>query len=129
MSQLPEQLKYTATHEWLEQTGNEARVGITDHAQQLLGDLVFVELPEIGKTVAAGETLGVLESVKAASDYYAPVSGVVTAVNQVLVDHPELLNQDPYGKAWLVQLTINDSAEQAHLLSASQYAETIAGEH
>lgn len=129
MTQLPEQLKYTQTHEWLAQGPNEACIGITDHAQHLLGDLVFIELPEVGKVVSAGETLGVLESVKAASDYYAPVSGVVTAVNQALAEHPELLNHDPYGEAWLVKLTPHPSTDLSQLLSAAQYAETIAGEH
>ena len=128
MNQLPEQLKYTKTHEWLAQTPNEARIGITDHAQHLLGDLVFIELPEVGKIVSAGDTLGVLESVKAASDYYAPISGVVTAVNQALTEHPELLNHDPYGEAWLVKLSTNQTTDLSPLLSAAQYAETIAGE-
>lgn len=125
MNQLPESLKYTKTHEWLAQNANEARVGITDHAQHLLGDLVFIELPAVGKTVSAGDTLGVLESVKAASDYYAPISGVVTAVNQALTEHPELLNQDPYGEAWLVTLSSNDTAEAAELFSATEYAALI----
>lgn len=129
MSQLPPQFKYTQTHEWLDQGPNEARIGITDHAQHLLGDLVFIELPEVGKVVSAGDTLGVLESVKAASDYYSPVSGVVTAVNQALTEHPELLNHDPYGEAWLVKLSTHQTADISHLLSAAQYAETCEGDH
>lgn len=129
MNQLPEQLKYTQTHEWLAQDANEARIGITDHAQHLLGDLVFIELPEVGKEVSAGDTLGVLESVKAASDYYAPISGVVTAVNEALTEHPELLNHDPYGEAWLVKLSTHQPTDISQLLTADQYAELIGEEH
>ena len=129
MTQVPEQLKYTQTHEWLDDADGEARVGITDHAQQLLGDLVFIELPEVGQAVSAGDELGVLESVKAASDFYAPVSGVVIAVNQAVADNPALLNDDPYGKAWLIKLSMNHTEEINQLLSADQYSETIAGEH
>lgn len=129
MTLAPEHLKYTKTHEWIEDAANEARIGITDHAQQLLGDLVFVELPEIGATVSAGDELGVLESVKAASDFYAPVGGVVTAVNQEVVENPALLNEDPYGKAWLVKLSVPQVDEINHLLSADEYSESIAEEH
>ena len=129
MTQAPENLKYTQTHEWLDVAAGEARVGITDHAQQLLGDLVFIELPDIGEAVSAGDELGVLESVKAASDFYAPVSGVVIAVNQDVADNPALLNDDPYGKAWLVKLSINHSEEVEQLLTAEQYSESIEGEH
>lgn len=128
MSQIPEHLKYTQTHEWLEATSGEATIGITDHAQHLLGDLVFVELPTVGQTFSVGDELGVLESVKAASDYYAPVSGVVTAVNQEVANHPEILNSDPYGKGWLVKLAIK-TEDVNPLLSATQYREAIAGEH
>jgi len=129
MTLAPDHLKYTKTHEWIEETSHEARIGITDHAQQLLGDLVFVELPEIGATVSAGDELGVLESVKAASDFYAPVGGTVTAINQDVVANPALLNEDPYGKAWLVKLTIPKANEMSHLLSAGEYSESIAEEH
>lgn len=129
MSQVPQHLKYTHTHEWLEETPGEVCIGITDHAQQLLGDLVFIGLPEVGKAVSAGDELGVLESVKAASDYYAPIAGVVMAVNQVVASHPALLNHDPYNKAWLVKLTPHNAGDCNQLLSASQYSESIAGEH
>lgn len=129
MSLVPEQFKYTATHEWLEQSPTDAKVGITDHAQHLLGDLVYIGLPEVGTTVKAGEELGVLESVKAASDYYAPVSGIVTAVNQALVEQPALLNTDPYGQAWLIKLSVANQEETQHLLTASQYNEMIAEEN
>lgn len=129
MTQVPENLKYTPTHEWLDQEASEARIGITDHAQQLLGDLVFIELPDIGETVSAGDELGVLESVKAAADFYAPISGVVTAVNQEVADNPALLNDDPYGKAWLVKLSINHNEQIDQLLSAEQYSANIEGGH
>lgn len=125
MSLIPEHLKYTQTHEWLDENSNEARVGITDHAQELLGDLVFIELPEVGQDVAAGEEIGVLESVKAASDYYAPVSGVVLEVNQEVADNPALLNQDPYGQAWLVKLAIKNPDEVSSMLSADEYSNII----
>jgi glycine cleavage system H protein len=130
MSRIPQHLKYTKTHEWLlEDNQTEATLGITDHAQQLLGDLVFIELPKIGQTVTAGDTLGVLESVKAASDYYAPISGVVSAINQTVVEHPEILNTDPYGQGWLVKLSPTKTAAHDRLQSADQYAEAIAGDH
>ncbi len=129
MTQVPENLKYTSTHEWLDKEANEVRVGITDHAQQLLGDLVFIELPDVGKTVSAGDELGVLESVKAAADFYAPISGVVIAVNQDVTDNPALLNDDPYGKAWLVKLSINHNDQIEQLLNAEQYSASIEGDH
>lgn len=128
MSQIPENLSYTASHEWIEEGATNARMGITDHAQQRLGDLVFIELPEIGREVALGEELGVLESVKAAADFYAPVSGVVAAVNQSVVDNPALVNQDPYGKGWLVALTVKDHGSKQTLLTPTQYHETMNGE-
>lgn len=129
MSQFPDHLKYTATHEWVDEHAGEATIGITDHAQELLGDLVFIELPQIGQEVAAGDEIGVLESVKAASDYYAPISGVVTAVNQDLTSNPERLNQDPYGEAWLVKIEMNDPEELQELLTSSEYSETIDEDH
>lgn len=129
MSLIPEHLKYTQTHEWLDENSNEARVGITDHAQELLGDLVFIELPEVGQDVAAGEEIGVLESVKAASDYYAPVSGVVVEVNQEVANNPALLNQDPYGQAWLVKLAIKNPDEVSSMLSADEYSNIIEAGH
>lgn len=126
MSLIPEHLKYTETHEWLEQDQDCVRIGITDHAQQLLGDLVFVDLPDVGQEVIAGDELGILESVKAASDYYAPVSGVVVEVNQAVADNPALLNQDPYGNAWLVKLSVHDSADVAQMMSADEYSDILA---
>lgn len=119
-------LKFTATHEWLQLDKNEAIVGITNHAQELLGDMVFVELPEIGETVQAGDELGVVESVKAASDFYAPISGVVTAVNTSVVNDPSLVNADPYNEGWLVKLRPTHLHETESLLNAEQYQKEIA---
>ena len=122
-------LKFTATHEWLKTGQDEVTIGITEHAQQLLGDMVFVELPEIGDVVSAGEELGVVESVKAASDFYAPVSGVVTAVNETVVSNPAVVNTDPYNEGWLVKINPSDLNEINNLLSADQYKNEIAEEH
>ncbi|RUR20730.1 glycine cleavage system protein GcvH [Legionella sp. km535] len=122
-------LKFTATHEWLKSGQDEVTVGITDHAQQLLGDMVFVELPEIGDEVSAGQELGVVESVKAASDFYAPISGVVTAVNDAVVENPAIVNTDPYIAGWLVKLKPSNPNEINELLSADQYQNEIAEEN
>ncbi len=121
---IPEDLKYTKTHEWVKVEGNKIRMGITYHAQEQLHDIVYVELPEVGTEVSKGDTLGVVESVKAASDIYAPVTGKVVAVNQDVVDQPELLNQDPY-ENWLVELEINDPSELDDLLSPEEYKKLI----
>lgn len=104
---IPADLKYTKDHEWVRMAGDEATFGITDHAQQALGDIVFVELPEVGREVAAGEAYAVVESVKAVSDVYAPVSGVITAVNADLEAQPELVNTNPYGSGWIAQVKIS----------------------
>lgn len=122
-------LKFTRTHEWLKNDGNEMIIGITEHAQQLLGDMVFVDLPEEGDEVNVGDELGVVESVKAASDFYAPISGVVIAVNQQVCENPALVNSDPYGAGWLVKLRATNPAELNELLNAEQYKNEIAEEH
>ncbi len=122
MSQIPDNLKYTQSHEWILREGEIVTVGITDHAQELLGDLVFVELPENGTTVDAGEECAVLESVKAASDVYSPLSGEVVETNQEVADNPELVNQSPFGDGWLFKLKLNDEAELENLLDAAGYA-------
>jgi glycine cleavage system H protein len=108
--------------------GGEATIGISDHAQELLGDLVFVELPEVGSTVSAGDTVAVVESVKAASDTYAPVSGEVIAVNEELEDSPERINDDPYGDGWMYRVKMDDADEVDGLLDAVSYTDTIADE-
>jgi glycine cleavage system H protein len=122
MSKIPTELTYTRSHEWLRQLPDGyVEVGISDHAQQALGDLVFVELPEIGRALAAQEACVVVESVKAASDVYAPVAGSVVAVNQQLAKEPELINQDPYGRGWIMRLKPAGPVSGSDLLSASDY--------
>lgn len=123
------ELKFTKTHEWLREEQNEVVIGITDHAQELLGDMVFVELPEIGDQVHAGAELGVVESVKAAADFYAPVSGVVTAVNEIVATNPAIVNTEPYTAGWLVKLKPSHPDEMTNLLNAEQYQNEIAKEH
>mgnify|MGYP006292132087 CR=1 FL=1 len=123
------ELKFTKTHEWLKSEDHEVIIGITDHAQALLGDMVFVEMPEIGDEINAGDELGVVESVKAASDFYAPVGGVVTAINEAVVDNPAIVNSDPYQEGWLVKLKPKHPDELNHLLNAQQYQNEIAEEH
>lgn len=121
MSDIPSDLKYAKSHEWVRVEGDEATVGITDHAQDQLGDMVFVELPETGTSYAAGDACAVVESVKAASDVYAPLSGEVLEVNDALSDSPELVNQDAFGDGWICKLKISDPAELAALLDAEAY--------
>jgi glycine cleavage system H protein len=128
MSNVPSELKFLSSHEWVMVDGDEATIGISDHAQELLGDLVFVELPEIGSTVSAGDTVAVVESVKAASDTYAPVSGEVIAVNEELEDSPERINDDPYGDGWMYRVKMDDADEVDGLLDANSYSVSIADE-
>ncbi len=122
MSHTPAELKYASSHEWarLEEDGT-VTVGISDHAQNALGDVVFVELPEIGATLAAGDEAGVVESVKAASDVYAPVGGEVVAINEALEDAPETVNSDPYTDGWFFRLQIGDASDLEGLLSSEDY--------
>ena len=115
---VPQDLQYTKSHEWVRVESGVATVGITEHAQDELGDVVFVELPEQGATLAAGDSFGAVESVKAVSDLYAPVSGEVVEVNGTLEDSPEKINEDPYGEGWILKLRISDEAD---LLSAADY--------
>jgi glycine cleavage system H protein len=129
MSKIPADLKYTKSHEWVRQGQNGAvEIGITDHAQSALGDLVFVEVPDVGRALRAGDACAVVESVKAASDVYSPVTGKVTASNGALASQPELLNQDPYGAGWLFRLETSESADAAGLMSAAAYASFLADE-
>ena len=129
MSEIPGDLKFLKSHEWVrvEQDGT-VTVGISDHAQSSLGDLVYVELPEVGSSVQAGHGTAVVESVKAASDIYAPVSGEVIAVNEALSDKPETINEDAYGDGWIFKLKIENRAELDELMSADDYAELIENE-
>ncbi|KRP47220.1 glycine cleavage system H protein [Pseudomonas libanensis] len=124
MSNIPADLRFAESHEWAKKEGDLIVVGISDHAQEALGDVVFVELPEIGKVFAAGDAAGVVESVKAASDIYSPVAGEVIAVNEELGGSPELLNNDPYG-AWIFKLKPSNPAELDKLLDAAGYAAAI----
>jgi len=122
---IPDQLKCAKSHEWIELGGDEAKVGISDHAQAELTDVVYVELPEVGRVVAAGEAMAVVESVKAASDIYAPVSGEIVEVNEEVQNDPALVNTDPYGAGWLFKIRAEDSSQLADLLDAEAYAAHI----
>jgi glycine cleavage system H protein len=120
----PEELKYTEEHEWLAaKPASTVRVGITDYAQQQLGDVVFVELPEVGSTVSAGDAFGEVESTKSVSEIFAPIDGEVSAVNTALDEQPELINSDPYGEGWIIELTVADADAVSGLLDASAYQE------
>ncbi len=122
-------IKFSKTHEWLRQDGNELVMGITDHAQHLLGDLVFIELPDVGREINQGDECGVVESVKAASDIYAPVSGTVVAINDAVKRDPSLVNQDPLNAGWLIKIKANDPSEINLLLNKTQYDNEIAQDH
>lgn len=117
----PEDLKYTPEHEWVKAGEGPARVGITDFAQDALGDIVYVQLPEVGATVRAGDSCGELESTKSVSDLFAPVNGTVTAVNEALADQPDLVNTDPYGEGWLLDIDVEDDEEVEALMDAETY--------
>jgi glycine cleavage system H protein len=126
--EFPANLRYTKEHEWARQEGNRVVVGITDYAQKELGDVVFVELPEVGMTIAVMDTFGVVESVKAVSDLYAPVSGIVVEANTVLEDQPELVNASPYGQGWMVVIEVTHLEELQQLLTATEYQAYVAQE-
>ena len=123
---LPDDLRYTDEHEWARISGDTARIGVSDYAQDQLGDIVFVELPAVGDTIAKGEVFGTLESVKAVSELYLPLSGEVVAVNTALTDAPELINQDPYA-AWIVEVRPTDAGEYDQLLTAAAYLDLLRG--
>ncbi len=126
MSNIPADLKYASSHEWLRSEGNGIyTVGITEHAQDLLGDMVFVELPEVGDSVAQGDDVAVAESVKAASDIYAPIAGEIVEVNEALTDAPELVNSAPYTDGWMFKIKASDESEVAGLLDAAGYKNAI----
>ncbi len=123
MSQFPDNLHYSESHEWVSTDGEVATIGITSFAQAQMGDLVFVELPELGDELQAGSEAGVVESVKTASDFYSPVSGEVIAVNDILNTQPEIVNQQPYAEGWLFKIKMNDTAELEKLFDATAYSE------
>jgi glycine cleavage system H protein len=124
---LPDDLKYTAEHEWVRQDGSVLRIGITDYAQDQLGDIVYVSLPEVGAVVTAGDAIGELESTKSVSDVYAPVAGTVTSVNEMLDAQPELINSDPYGEGWLFEVDGVEPEAVEALLDATAYQATTEG--
>lgn len=126
MSSAPEELKYADSHEWagFEESGTVS-VGITEHAQEALGDIVFVELPEVGQELSAGDAMGVVESVKAASDIYAPVSGEVVEINELLIDAPETVNEHPYADGWFVKIKMSDASDLEQLKSAEDYLGSV----
>jgi glycine cleavage system H protein len=127
VTNIPDDLRYSAEHEWVRLDGNVARVGITDFAQDSLGDIVFVQLPDVGLDVIAGATVSEIESTKSVSDVYVPVSGVVRAVNDALAERPELVNQDPYGSGWMFDIEVTDLGEIDALLDASSYRKLVEG--
>ena len=124
---IPEELRYSAEHEWVRVEGNIARVGITDFAQDSLGDIVFVQLPDVGLDAVAGASVSEIESTKSVSDVYVPVSGVIHAVNDALADQPELVNSDPYGRGYLFEVDMSDPAEIDALLDAAAYRALVEG--
>lgn len=128
MSEIPTELRYLSSHEWVRVEDGIATIGITAHAQDAMGDLVYVEMPDVGTTLAAGDEAGVVESVKAASDIYTPVSGEVIEINSVLEDAPETVNSDPYGDGWMFKIEIADGAELENTLTADEYQAQIEDE-
>jgi glycine cleavage system H protein len=128
MTMYPEELRYTKEHEWVRLEGDTATIGITDHAQSELGDIVYAELPKVGASFQQGQTVGSVESVKAVSDIYSPVSGEVIEVNEALAQAPERINQDPHGEAWLAKIRVSAPEEVSKLLSAEDYTNYIASE-
>lgn len=127
MSNIPQQLQYTKTHEWVRKEDDYLTVGITDHAQTMLGDLVYVELPEVESALDGGQECAVVESVKAAADIYSPVSGEVIEINEAVIENPQLINQDPYGQGWLFRVRPVESSI-AGLISADEYTKVVASE-
>ncbi|MHB1261869.1 MAG: glycine cleavage system protein GcvH [Thermoplasmatota archaeon] len=126
MSETPADLLYSKSHEWVRIQGGEATIGITDHAQEALNDIVYVELPKVGQSFTLEQEFGVVESVKSVSDLYMPIAGEVIAVNSALDDAPETLNDDPYGDGWLIRIKVKDPAQAKQLLSAAAYTKEIA---
>ena len=122
---VPQSLKYTKEHEWVREDGDTVTVGITDHAQGELGDIIFVEFPEIGQEIERDEPFGTIEAVKTVADLFAPISGTVTEINEKLDDSPESVNQDPYGDGWMVKVSVSEADELDNLMSSDQYREMI----
>ena len=127
MSNIPSDLRYAKSHEWVRVSGDTATIGITDHAQHELTDVVFVELPAVNKQIKAGDACAVVESVKTASDIYSPVSGTVTEINKAVSDNPALVNSEPYGKGWFYKIKLSNPAEVNALLTPEQYKQQVGG--
>lgn len=128
MSNIPAKLQYTKTHEWIRKEDEYFTMGITDHAQTMLGDLVYVELPQIDTNLENGQECAVIESVKAAADVYCPIPAEVIEINEAVIENPQLINQDPYGKGWLIRIRPVENANDIKLLSANEYSKVIASE-
>ncbi|MFN8022389.1 MAG: glycine cleavage system protein GcvH [Acidimicrobiales bacterium] len=126
-SDVPDQLKYSTDHEWISVSGTTVRIGITDYAQDALGDVVYVQVPTVGSAVSAGDTMSEVESTKSVSDIYAPVSGTIVAVNGALADAPETINSDPYGAGWICEIEVSDPSQLDQLLDASGYRSLVEG--
>jgi glycine cleavage system H protein len=126
-SAIPDDVRYSSDHEWIAVRGNTVRMGITDYAQGALGDVVYVQVPSIGATVRAGDTMSEVESTKSVSDIYAPVSGTIVAVNDALADRPETVNSDPYGEGWICEIELSDPAQLDELLDAAGYRALVEG--
>lgn len=126
-SAIPDDVRYSSDHEWIAVRGNTVRMGITDYAQDALGDVVYVQVPSIGATVRAGDTMSEVESTKSVSDIYAPVSGTIVAVNDALADRPETVNSDPYGEGWICEIELSDPAQLDGLLDAAGYRALVEG--
>jgi glycine cleavage system H protein len=124
---VPEQLRYSSDHEWVSRDGDTVRIGITDYAQDALGDVVFVQVPDVGASVSAGDSFGEVESTKSVSDVYAPVAGTIVAVNEALAEGPQALNEDPYGDGWICTIRMSDPGEFDALLDAAAYGALIEG--
>ena len=124
---IPDRLRYSTDHEWISVEDGRARIGITDYAQDALGDVVFVEVPTVGRSVSAGDSMSEVESTKSVSDIYAPVSGAITAVNDLLTSQPDALNRDPYGEGWICEIELSDPGELETLLDAAGYRSLVEG--
>jgi len=124
---LPQDVNYSTDHEWVKLSGDTAKIGISDYAQDQLGDIVFVELPDVGDSFGQGDEFGTLESVKAVSELYMPVGGEVTAINEALEDAPELVNNDPYGEGWMIEIKVTDASEAEALMDKDAYLESLKG--
>ncbi len=128
MANIPEDLRYSEEHEWLRPAGDQVTIGITDHAQNQMGDIVFIELPEVGDEITRGEAFGTVESTKAVSELFAPISGRIVEINDTLVDAPEAINEDPYGDGWMVRIEPTDLSDLDEMMTSEAYQELVESE-